>query len=50
MTEYQIIISTDNGTSTQFATGDIHILAFVKNALEEVKPGRIMLLIEEDKA
>lgn len=45
----KVIVSTDNGTSTQIAGTDDHALVFFAHALAESNPGRVVIIVEPHK-
>ena len=42
----KLIVSTDNGTSVQTARTFTHALDFVNHAINEITPGRIVIIID----
>lgn len=43
---YKVVVSTDNGTSIQQAVSTAHALIFVDAALNEIDPGRVVIVVE----
>lgn len=45
ITHYEVVVSTDNGTSTQTAAHLDHARIFFDQACNETSPGRIVIII-----
>jgi len=46
MNDIKVIVSTDNGTSEQWANSLDIVLLFVQYAMKEPSPGRVVIIVE----